>query len=215
MPLLILIAAILAMLYLVWFCYRGPSWLKSIVKTMSVLLLAVVVIMSGGPLWLTVALTLCAVGDYFLSRGSEITFMAGVGAFGAGHLAYVAAFLTHDAADPGRIGEHALWVAALVVFGIAMAGLLFSRAGSLRFAVLGYIPVIMSMALAALALPAIGPLALVLPAALSFLVSDTVLSLEEFVVPLGHRLHRLTPFVVWPTYWLAQLGFLIGLGGVL
>jgi uncharacterized membrane protein YhhN len=207
----ILIAALLAVLYLLLFCYRGPSWPKSIVKTLSVLLLAVVVALSGGPFWLIAALTLCAAGDYFLSRGSEATFMAGVGAFAAGHLAYVVAFLTHDAADLSRIADHGVVVTALALFGLIMAGLLFSRAGSLRFAVLGYIPVILSMALAALALPMVGPLALILPAALSFLLSDTVLSLEEFVLPEGHGLHRILPFVVWPTYWLAQIGFFWGL----
>ncbi len=211
MTLLILIATLLAVLYLVGFCYRGPSWPKSIVKTLSVLLLAFVVVASGGPVWLTIALVLCAAGDYFLSRGSEASFMAGVGAFAAGHLAYVVAFLTHATADLSRIADHGPLVAVLALFGLIMAGLLFSRAGALRYAVLGYIPVILSMALAALALPTIGPLVLVLPAALSFLLSDTVLSLEEFVLPEGHSLHRLLPFVVWPTYWLAQLGFFWGL----
>lgn len=211
MTLLILIAALLAALYLLAFCYRGPSWPKTVVKTLSVLLLAVVVALSGGPFWLIAALTLCAAGDYFLSRGSEATFMAGVGAFAAGHLAYVVAFLTDEAANLSRIADHRGLVLALTLFGMAMAVLLFTRAGALRSAVLGYIPVILSMTLAALALPMVGPLALILPAALSFLLSDTVLSLEEFVLPEGHALHRLTPFVVWPTYWLAQLGFFWGL----
>ena len=40
----------------------------------------------------------CATGDALLSRETETTFMAG--AFAAGHLAYIALFLTHPASDP-------------------------------------------------------------------------------------------------------------------
>lgn len=213
MTLLITLAALLAITYLFGFCYRGASWPKTGVKTLSVALLAVVVFASGGALLLGLALALCAAGDYFLSRGTEATFLAGVGAFAAGHLAYVAAFLAHPLADPALVlapGRMPLAI-GLAVFGTAMAVVLFGRAGSLRFALMGYIPIILSMAVAALALPALGPLGLILPAALLFLLSDTVLASEEFLMPDGHAVRRFTPFIVWPTYWLAQFGFFLGL----
>lgn len=141
--------------------------------------------------------------------------MAGVVAFAAGHLAYAAAFLAQPSSDIGLLLMPGRWQAILVlaVFGVLMMGLLFSRAGALRFAVVGYIPIILTMSVAALTLPAIGPLGLVLPAALLFLLSDTVLSLEEFVFQDGHRLRRVTAFLIWSTYWLAQLGFVLGLSG--
>lgn len=220
MTFLILAAALLATLYLVRFCYQGPSWPKTLVKTLSVALLALGVLVSGGPVWLIAALGLCAAGDYFLSRDTDATFMAGIAAFAAGHLGFAGAFLSHDLADPALILSPRTLplIAGLAVFGPVMAWLLFTRAGALRFAVMGYIPIILIMAVTALAVPGAGsgvlvagPLIFILPAALLFLLSDTVLALQEFVIPTGHRLHRLTPFVVWPTYWLAQFGFFWGL----
>mgnify|MGYP001113422864 CR=1 FL=1 len=213
MTALITLAAVLAITYFFGFCYRGASWPKTVIKTLSVALLAMVVFAKGGPLLLGLALSFCAAGDYLLSRDTEGTFLAGVGAFASGHLLYAAAFLTHSLADPNLVltsGRLPL-VIGLTLFGIGMAVALFARAGSLRFAVMGYIPIILSMAVAALVLPAVGPLGLILPAALLFLLSDTVLASEEFLLPDGHVLHRITPFIVWPTYWLAQFGFFLGL----
>ena len=206
--LLLAAAAVLALIYWVQFCHRGASWPKSAVKTISVALLAVAASLSGGPVLLTVALALCALGDYLLSRDSEAQFMAGVGAFAAGHIAYVALFLTHPDSDVARLATVANLgvIAMLAVFGAGMMRLLWSRAGDMRGPVMGYIPVILAMAIAVLAVAPHAPLAWALPAAALFLISDTTLSLDLFVLRDGSA-RRLAPFVVWPTYWLAQAGF--------
>jgi hypothetical protein len=60
---------------------------------------------------------------------------------------------------------------------------------------------------AAAMLPPQGAVLLVLPAALLFILSDFLLALEMFVLPKGAGLARILPFIVWPTYWLAQTGF--------
>ncbi len=73
---------------------------------------------------------------------------------------------------------------------------------------LGYIPVILGMGIAALALPGQGMLVWVLPAALAFVASDLVLAFETFILPKDHPVMRVTPYVVWPLYWGAQAGFL-------
>lgn len=205
----ILLAALAALIYLLAFCHRPAIWPKTGVKTVSVAALALVALMGGAPWLLWLALALCAVGDYLLSRDSEATFLVGVGAFAAGHLAYIALFLTTLGADVSHMssGVYLVAITALFLYGAGMMILLYRKAGALRFAVMGYVPIILGMGLAALAVPMLGPLAWVLPAACLFMLSDSVLAAELFLLPDGHRLRRVTPFVVWSTYWLAQLGF--------
>ncbi|MCE8507670.1 lysoplasmalogenase [Ruegeria pomeroyi] len=204
------IAAACALAYLA-LTARPASLMRSTVKTASVALLALMVLVAGGPLLLVLALTLCALGDWLLSRETEATFMAGVGAFAAGHLAYVALFLTLDASDTGRLAAEWPLVGALGVLGLVMASLLGPRAGDLKGPVLAYIPIILGMGLAALTLPQAGMLAWVLPAAAAFIASDMILATEKFLLPPGHPALRLTPYLVWPLYWGAQMGFALAL----
>ncbi|KUJ85643.1 hypothetical protein AVO45_01230 [Ruegeria marisrubri] len=180
---------------------------RTLLKTGSVALLALLTAYHGGPALLAVALGLCALGDALLSRETEATFMAGIGAFAAGHLAYVALFLTHEASDPSAIATHPAPIAALALLGVVMALLLWPRAGDLRGPVLAYIPIILGMGVAVLALPEAGPMRLALPAALAFIASDLILATEKFLLPAGHPALRVTPYLVWPLYWGAQAGF--------
>lgn len=198
-----------ALYYLAACCHRPAGLRKSLVKTASVALLALAAALAQGPALLVAALLLCALGDWWLSREGEAAFLAGVAGFAAGHLAYIALFLTRPAADLSRPAP--LAVAALVLFGLVMMGLLYRHAGTLRLAVLAYVPVIVAMGLAAMTLPIEGALALVLPAALLFMASDTILATELFLLSPGHSLRRIAPFAVWALYWLAQLGFVLGL----
>lgn len=206
---LITCAAAAALAYLLVYCHRPASWPKTAVKTVSVVALALAVAVSGAPVLLVLALVLCASGDYLLSRDSEPTFLAGVGAFAAGHVAYIALFLTTPGADFVHLksGAYLSAIAVLFLYGVGMMTLLFHRAGALRFAVVGYVPIIIGMGVAAMTVPALGPLAWVLPAACLFMLSDSVLAAELFLLPEGHPAKRVTPFVIWASYWLAQLGF--------
>ena len=202
----VIIAGLAALAYLPM-APQQPTLLRSLVKTFAVAALAAGAI--GGPVWLVMALGLCALGDWMLSRDGDAAFMAGVAAFAAGHLAYITLFLTHPQADtsllimPGR----ASLAAGLIVLGAVMAVVLFRKAGDLRGPVLGYVPIIIGMGFAALCLPVDGALRLVLPAALAFILSDLILAFETFVLPPGHAALRITPYVVWPFYWAAQAGF--------
>lgn len=203
----ILIAALLAALYWLRYCHAGPGWMKSAVKTTSVLGLALAAWLAGGPGLLLVALVACAFGDLLLSREGEGPFIAGVAAFAAGHVAYVLLFLDHAGRGPEMLSLPVAYTlaSALVLLCGLMGWLLWHRVGALRVPVLAYIPVILAMGLAALGVPLTGALALVLPGALLFVLSDTVLALERFVLPRGHLMHRVAPFAIWPTYWGAQL----------
>ncbi|MBV1864295.1 MAG: lysoplasmalogenase [Rhodobacteraceae bacterium] len=200
---LVFLAGVLALIYLLGFCYRSVSWPKTLVKTTSILLLALVAWQVSASNWLVLALGLCALGDLLLSRDDARSFLAGVGSFAAGHLAYITLFLSHDLAQPVMIVEPPqLYVAiALILLSVVLALVLMPRAGDLRSAILAYIPIITGMGIVALALPDVG---LLLPGALLFVVSDLVLALEMFVFAAHSAARRFTPFVVWATYWAAQ-----------
>jgi len=204
------LAAAFALAYLP-LAARPVSKMRSITKTLAVALLALAAVSGAGSVLLAVALALCALGDWLLSRDGDGAFMAGIGAFAAGHLAYVALFVTHPLADPARLlqAPQIGIIAGFALLGLAMVALLAPRARTLKAAVLGYIPVILGMGVAVLVLPGQGALVRALPAALAFVVSDLVLAFETFVLGDDHPLRRITPYLIWPLYWGAQAGFLV------
>lgn len=188
---------------------RPASTLRTTLKTASVALLALFAVFSGGPALLILALTLCALGDALLSRDTEVSFMVGIGAFAAGHLAYITLFLTHSASDTALILDRPGYVWTLILLGIVAATLLSPRAGDLKVPVLIYIPIIVGMGVSVLSLPPTGILIWALPAALAFIASDLVLATEKFLLPPEHPALKVTPFMIWPLYWIAQAGLLI------
>ncbi|CAD0183371.1 YhhN-like protein [Ruegeria sp. THAF57] len=208
MTALFLIAAACALVYLPM-SPKPASGLRSVLKTLSVAILALIAARQGAPLLLTTALALCAVGDALLSRDSDSTFMAGIGAFAAGHLAYIALFLSHPSSETALILDRPGFFWSLIILGIIAATLLAPRAGELKVPVLGYIPIILGMGLTVLAVPDIGPLRWALPAALAFIASDLILATEKFLLPPNHPSLRFTPYMVWIFYWGAQAGLLI------
>ncbi|NIZ61308.1 lysoplasmalogenase [Sedimentitalea sp. CY04] len=205
---LFLSAALCAATYL-WQTTGPQGTLRSLTKTASVALLALAAAWGGAPLLLVLALAACAVGDFCLSRDGDTYFMAGIGAFALGHLGYIALFLGLSDSDPAQLlmMPHLAPVIVLLCVGLAMAALLAPRAGALKIPVLCYIPIILGMGLAALTVPGQGMLLLLLSASLLFILSDMVLAAETFVLKPDHPARRVTPYVIWVTYWGAQAGF--------
>lgn len=203
------LAALLCALAYLPLTARPASALRSVLKTASVAILALLALTQAAPLLLVAALTLCAIGDALLSRETEGTFMAGIGAFAAGHLAYIALFLTALTSDVTLILTRPGLFWSLIILGIVMASLLGPRAGALKGPVLAYIPIILGMGITVLALPEIGSLHWALPAAIAFIASDLILATEKFLLPANHPARKLTPYLIWPLYWGAQAGFLI------
>ncbi|MEO1108464.1 MAG: lysoplasmalogenase [Pseudomonadota bacterium] len=205
---LIWIAAACALAYLP-LSPRPASTIRTALKTASVALLALFAALSGSASLLILALALCAMGDALLSREPETSFMAGIGAFAAGHLAYIALFLSYPTSNVALIFDHPGYVWSLILLGIVAATLLAPRAGDLKVAVLAYIPIILGMGITVLALPDIGALRWAVPAAMAFIASDLILATEKFLLPANHPALRITPYLIWPLYWGAQAGFLI------
>lgn len=199
--------ALLALWFGLAYCYRGPSWSKSVIKTASVAGLSLVALWAGAPPMLGVALGLGALGDFFLSRSGTSAFSAGLAAFALAHLAY--AVLLRQS---GAVVALTPAVGLIVLLALGMGLVLFAHAGTLRWPVVGYVAIIALMAVLALGLPPLMWLGII--AALCFVLSDAVLGLELFVLDDAHPLRRITPFVVWGAYWTAQLLFLLAFGGV-
>lgn len=206
MPLLFWPAALCALIYLP-LSSRPAGALRSLTKTLAVALLALAAASQGAPMLLVAALALCALGDALLAQETQTSFMAGIGAFALGHLTYAALFLWRPGADPAHLLSAPLATASLLALGAIAARILAPRASDLRGPVLGYIPVILAMGLAAFSQPD----RLIQAAALCFVASDLILAAEKFVLPDGAPLLRVTPYLIWPLYWLAQLGFVLAI----
>jgi uncharacterized membrane protein YhhN len=156
--------------------------------------------------WLVAALALGLLGDVglMLSDGRpDPPFLAGLGAFLLGHVAYIVAFT--------RYGLHSLDVVAgaLVVVGIAglalpavLRGAAASAGRDFALLVAGYAAVLSCMAVLA---AGTGVVATAVGGAL-FLVSDTLIGRERFVARLANG-----PLLIIVTYHVAQFLILIGL----
>ena len=96
---------------------RPPTFLRAVLKTLAVALLAVLSVMQGGPWLLVLALVLSALGDFFLAFDGEKPFLSGLGSFLAAHVAYVALFYFSGGGQFGLLSEP--WRAVIaIVFAI-------------------------------------------------------------------------------------------------
>lgn len=189
---------------------EGHIW-RSVAKTASTLALVLAGVATDAPGLIVLGLALGAAGDFFLSRKSQAMFLAGMAAFAAGHLAYVAGFWMR-AQDLGFARPSTAQGAALVALAFAVLILgrwLSSQAGPLRLPVMAYALVIGLMAAAALILPANPGDRTIQTGVALFLLSDTLLALRLFVAGDGPAKKPLD-LAVWPAYWLGQALILVG-----
>lgn len=171
--------------------------LRLVAKPVPVLAAAVLAAMQRTAYGRTIAVGLVfgALGDVLLEASPRL-FLAGLGAFLAGHVVYVAAFVRDE--RQLRIGR-ALPSFAL---GIGMLSVLWPGLGGLRYPVAAYMLVICAMAWRAAA--RVGPgrsgAWLAVAGAWLFLASDSVLGVRKFLGPFPAD-----RTVILATYWAAQL----------
>lgn len=189
---------------------RQPSWRRTVAKTASVALLALLAVLEGGPVLLVAALALSAAGDAFLAQDGETPFMAGLASFLAAHAVYTVLFLGAGGGLAIMLAE--LWRIGLVVLAIALAGALLGRllpavGAALRVPVTVYTLAILAMMLSAATIPS----PVVLVGAVLFVISDALLAIDRFLAPAraGARDRRLGA-LVWPFYYCAQLLITLG-----
>ncbi|MDA7427427.1 lysoplasmalogenase [Primorskyibacter aestuariivivens] len=201
------LAAASALITLLRFAARGPSMAKTVIKTLSVALLALVSFAEALPVLLTVALALGALGDAFLSRDGDATFLGGLGSFALSHIAYTALFVAMPGFDAALLTE---WPAAplavaLLLLAVGLGIPLWRAAGALRIPVMIYVVLIVLMGLSAIAVGA--P---ILWAAVLFVISDALLGSKLFLIARDSRWQNPTDYLVWLSYWVAQAVFLLG-----
>ncbi|MFZ2099089.1 MAG: lysoplasmalogenase [Oricola sp.] len=204
----LLFAVLLAVAYL-FYLGRPTTPLKVVAKTLSVMLLAGLSASVGAPWTLTLALTLCAAGDFFLAieRLSEKFFLAGLVAFLAGHVVYIAVFsgLPDTAATLPAWMRTAI-IAVVIFVALAMASMLWQASGALRWPVMIYVMAIVAMASAAVANGG----GLIVAGSLLFMASDSILATERFLMKDDSARKRHTGPAVWVTYYAAQVLILFG-----
>jgi uncharacterized membrane protein YhhN len=200
----------LAIHYFRWL-KRPAGHLRAGLKTLPALLLVLYAGLSGAPALLVAALALGALGDACLAYEGEPAFVAGFAAFLASHIAYAALFW--PSIEPSLLFTSAWRYTAAWIF-VVLTGMtlfmLWRPAGRLAIPVAAYGIAIVAMALSALAVKPILPAA----GAALFVMSDTALAIQKFLVkPDAPVMVRLKPFV-WGTYFAAQLIFTLAIAGL-
>ena len=196
-----------ALIYAAWFCYRGPSGLKTLVKSVPMLAFAVGAFATFGHPLIIFALLASALGDIALSRPGERAFLIGLIGFAVAHLFYILRFW----GLVGFEGAMALpWAAALVVlFALFTERWLIPHTGGLKWPVRIYVGLISLMGLTALGLTGV-PIALV--GALAFMASDTILAIQLFRMNGASRLQIPASVLLWLLYAGGQLAIVFGVG---
>ncbi len=147
---------------------------------------------------LLAALAACLVGDVLLLQPG--LFIAGLAAFLAGHLCYLALFRQGCGWFPSKLA-----LGLTLAFGAAMYGLLWTALGGsvMKAAVGAYVVVISLMAAQALGRATVQRDAASVAVALgacAFVLSDTLLAINKFLTPLP-----LAPLAILGSYYVAQL----------
>lgn len=203
------VAALAAVWYGLAHAGGAGDWRASMVKTTSTAALALAGWAMGAPGWIVAGLALGSAGDFALSRPGQRWFLAGIGAFALGHLAYVAAFLGGFGAvsTPGPMG----WaiIAALLGLVLSTEVWLAPHTGALRWPVRGYGLVIGAMAVAALLLPPGAGQGAMRAGAAMFLASDLILAVRMFRLN-DQSAQEMAGCILWPLYWGGQALILWG-----
>lgn len=175
-----------------------------VAKVLLLPLLAVGALLCAAPRLLVVALVFGWAGDVLLMFGNDLFFLAGMGAFAAGHVSYLVLFLkygTRYGAPRARVRSTAVVLGTLALMVAVLALLWTGLPGVLRIPVTLYCCLLTAMGLNS---GRLGPVA-ALGGAL-FMVSDTLLATGLA----GRPDVPVLDFWVMLTYTAAQLLLVIG-----
>lgn len=206
-----LLFSVLAALIYLFIVRWPPSHRRTIVKTLSTALLALLVALQAGPAALFAALALGAIGDAFLAHDGKRAFLGGLASFLIAHLIYVWLFWFDGLGITSVLSETWRLIAALALTGFA--GFMFSVLmkivdAELKIPVAIYIAAILLMGMTALTLDR----PLVMLGAAMFIASDAFLATDKFLLSAGSAHRNWMPYAVWSLYYSGQatiaLGFL-------
>jgi len=178
--------------------YPGHFVIKAIpVLTLSVLALTKVAGLKGKLLF--AALVLCAGGDIALALGGDMLFTVGLGLFLVGHIVYIVVFSRDFKAQRSRIPI----AVVLIAYAVAVAVIMTPHLQDMMIPVYVYMVVITLMGIFAAFR---GPKSmLVLYGAISFIISDSILAINRFMVAVPGA-----DYLVMVTYYAAQMLIVLG-----
>jgi uncharacterized membrane protein YhhN len=186
-----------------FFVLEAPvSLRRSVVKTVPVALLAALALMKGGPLLLTAALALSALGDAFLSRQGDKAFLGGLASFLAAHVLYIVLF-AHTGGGLGVLlsSPRLIIGIVIVIFASVMLAVLWPRVETaLRLPIAVYVVAILAMGLTALTLADWR----IIVGAVLFIASDALLATEKFLLAPASSQRFWMLHTVWAFYYVAQ-----------
>ena len=186
----IVISAVLSAVYFLtipWHPFAG-SW---VVKAASVAILAALAARKRAR-GLAVALAFSALGDALLEFSPEL-FIGGLAAFLLAHVTYTVTFVRRW--QSARITPGAVVAAC---YSAGLAAWLLPEVGTIAIPVAVYVLAITAMVVSAFT--ARFPNRRVEAGAVLFLISDSMLAVDRFRMPVP-----LAEWIVWPTYYAAQL----------
>lgn len=173
-----------------WHPFPG-SW---VIKAASIAILAAIAARGGG-YGVARGLALSAIGDALLEFSPGL-FGAGLLAFLLAHVAYTVTFVR-----AWRAPRFSAGIIVVVAYSIILAAWLIPAAGPLAVPVAIYVAAITAMVVSAFTVRA----PLLALGALLFLISDSVLAVSRFRMPVP-----LVGWIVWATYYAAQVLILRG-----
>lgn len=152
-------------------------------------------------LWLSIALVFCALGDVFLMLPRD-AFVPGLASFAVAQVLLVISFAVQDPTTLRLVIALVIVVSVVFILSRRFIGAL-GRSGhrSLVPAIIIYMTVISSMAIAAIS----GGTAIGIIGAVLFLISDSLIAEERFVVS-----RRWQPLTIIVTYHVALAGLVLG-----
>ncbi|PHR54297.1 MAG: hypothetical protein COA47_15705 [Robiginitomaculum sp.] len=207
LPTRILLGASLALALSYLFAPELTNYpMQALIKTVPVWILAWVAFTQAPPTLrapLALALVFSGFGDFALASPMALSFPLGMLAFLIGHLFYLWIFTRQLRPWRQLDGSRRLMILLLAGYAIVMGGLILPRTGVLMPAIAVYFAVLTVMAAASFAgwAPRWTRLG-----ALLFVLSDTLIGIDRFLVPLEFR-----HIAVMSTYYTAQVLIMAGL----
>ncbi|MBC53333.1 MAG: hypothetical protein CMQ34_05795 [Gammaproteobacteria bacterium] len=150
---------------------------------------------------LSLGLILSAIGDVLLAQ--QGMFVQGLAAFLLAQITYTILFLTQFQWQPRRLP----WVLLIIVYALVCTLLIVPAAGDMTAPVTAYMIAISLMAIAA-GLRHDAQFMWVAMGALIFMISDTLIAVNQFVAPFAY-----SGVAVMTTYYLAQWLICVGVVG--
>ncbi len=204
-------ATICALYYGLELTHQEPSLRRSSVKAISTLCLVWTSLALQAPVILIVALAFGAAGDFLISLRKDDAFLASLGTFSIVQLCLIALFWQHGMGLETVISGYGRLVPLIVLLAFCFYVIfrMWPGLGPVRWPVLGYSILTVTMGVAALTLPPEWPFFLAMIAAGLFILSDALIAVEMFVTPDIPGFSRTIERAIWFSYF-AALVFVVG-----